>query len=262
MNWVKVVGLFTVTYANKYPYYECEPLSELAKKLEIQTFENMSLKEPGTLELIKKLEPDLIVVGSYYDIIPSEIISIPNKGIVNIHPSLLPYYKGPTPTYWVIVNNEKYTGITVHYIDNQDIDSGPIIYQERFQVPPLCTDGELRKEISERTGDIIEKALLIIRTEEPQSIKRQNYSNGSYYSRNKENLIDLNDNFDYIQRRVRALTPYPGPIIEVDNKKYWVKQVEKASGFSEVTPGWEQETYYISKVGDCFARFILERITS
>ena len=81
---------------------------------------------------IKKLSPDIIIVSSFNQIIPKPIISIPKLGVINIHPSLLPKYRGATPTVWALMNGEKETGVTIHFIEDERIDNGNIITQSRL----------------------------------------------------------------------------------------------------------------------------------
>ena len=83
-------------------------------------------------EMIVKLNIDLLISHAFMRILPKKVFSAPKYGSINIHPSLLPKYRGPSPTKWVIRNKEKVTGLTCHYID-EGIDTGDIIYQ--LEVP-------------------------------------------------------------------------------------------------------------------------------
>ena len=85
------------------------------------------------IEEIRGINPDLIISAYYRKIFPKELIEIPRLGIVNVHPSLLPYYRGPVPTAWAILNNEKEFGITIHKID-AGIDTGDILVQSTHDI--------------------------------------------------------------------------------------------------------------------------------
>ncbi|MDN3515533.1 MAG: hypothetical protein NG747_14185 [Candidatus Brocadia sp.] len=89
-------------------------------------------------QTLKSLKPDLGVSISFAQIFKSNIIRIPKKGIINIHASLLPKYRGLMPNFWVLLNGEKETGITIHYID-EGIDTGRVILQERIAIPQHIT---------------------------------------------------------------------------------------------------------------------------
>jgi methionyl-tRNA formyltransferase len=101
-------------------------------------------------EYISSAEIDLMVCHSFMKVIPESIFSAPRLGCINIHPSLLPRHRGPSPTYWVLKNGEKETGLTCHYID-KGIDTGAIISQVRVPVEP-----------NDNIGSIIEKQKLVL----------------------------------------------------------------------------------------------------
>ncbi len=101
-SFIEVVGVFTVSKPpGPFPYYECKKLYDVAEKYEIPVYEGLKLKEEQTVQLIKDLSSDLIVVSSFNQIIPESVISIPTLGVINLHPALLPKYRGATPTVWL-----------------------------------------------------------------------------------------------------------------------------------------------------------------
>ena len=93
---------------------------------------------------------DLMITHAFMTIIPKEVFSAPKYGSINIHPSLLPKYRGPSPTYWVLKNKERETGLTSHFID-EGVDTGGIISQRKIAV-----------EFHDTVSSIIEKQKLII----------------------------------------------------------------------------------------------------
>ena len=102
------------------------------------------------MNIAKEKNIDLIICHSFMKIIPKELLDLPPKGVINVHASLLPKYRGPSPTYWLLKNKEKITGITTHFMD-QGIDTGPIIYQ--IDVPV---------EIGDNIGSVIDKQKLVV----------------------------------------------------------------------------------------------------
>ena len=91
---------------------------------------------------IKDSNPDIIFSIYYRKILSKEILNIPRLGCINIHPSLLPYYRGPAPTAWALLNNEKEVGLTIHYMD-EGIDAGEILVQKKVPIHPDETGFEL-----------------------------------------------------------------------------------------------------------------------
>ena len=130
---IRIIAVFTPEKeAGPFPYYECEKLQDAVLRSGIALYEGLHFEGEKTYDIIKKLSPDIIIVSSFNQIIPKPIISIPKLGVINIHPSLLPKYRGATPTVWALMNGEKETGVTIHFIEDERIDNGNIITQSRL----------------------------------------------------------------------------------------------------------------------------------
>ena len=124
------------------------------KGLNLIEFEK-SPNEKKCIDKIKKLNADIGVVCSYNNLLSKEFLSTTKLGYINSHPSLLPYYRGAMPYFHIINNNEKVSGITLHFMD-ENFDTGDIIYQEKFDVMPFETMGT----IFNRTTYMISDALI------------------------------------------------------------------------------------------------------
>jgi len=108
------------------------PVKIEAQKLNLPIYQFNKLDQEA-IKKIKELNPDLIIVVAYGKILPAEILALPPHGCLNIHPSLLPHYRGPSPIQTAIFKGEKQTGITIIKLD-QKLDHGPIIAQETFDI--------------------------------------------------------------------------------------------------------------------------------
>lgn len=164
-----------------YPYYKCEKLHDVVIKKGIALYEGLNLKDKNNILLIESLSPDLIVVGSFNQIIPMDIISIPKLGVINVHPSLLPKYRGATPTVWALLNNEEETGVTVHFIDDEKVDSGRIISQAKLKIKPSDTDSSLRFRLAELSEEVLSDALDLIIIKGKKTFQQQDESRATYY---------------------------------------------------------------------------------
>lgn len=100
---------------------------------------------------IKKLEPDLIVVYCMSELLKNNILEIPKKGCINLHPTLLPNYRGYAPTFWTFYDYDLTPGVTVHYIDEGE-DTGDIIYQESYVLALGSTENELVENLEYKIG--------------------------------------------------------------------------------------------------------------
>lgn len=110
-------------------------LEELALAHRLTWFRCPQVNSPPSLDAVRSLAPDLIIVGGFSQILRGPLLAIPRLGSVNVHPSLLPRYRGPNPLFWVLANGEHETGVTIHLIDH-GIDSGAIVAQERIAIGP------------------------------------------------------------------------------------------------------------------------------
>ena len=179
---VELMAVITPKGENKpFPHYKCRRLQEVVTDEGIALYEGLILKEESAHEFIKTLLPDLIVVSTFRQIIPKNIISIPRLGIINVHPSLLPKYRGPTPIYWVLANGEKKTGVTVHFIEDETVDSGRIITQLILDILPSDTDAVLRKRLAMLSEKALIKALRLILKKDRKKFPLQNETEATYY---------------------------------------------------------------------------------
>lgn len=226
---IKLQAVFTSPrQTNPYPYYPCDHLYYAAKTKGVAVHEGLKIKAPETLDLINFYSPDLIVVSSFNQIITKSIIEIPRHGVINVHPSLLPLYRGTTPTVWAILNGETETGVTVHFIEDETIDSGRIILQSALTISRQETDGSLRFRLSKLSVAAILRAINLVLETDQHDFPKQDESRATYFPKRTERdaEIDVNQSFADIDRRIRAMTPYPGAYIMSDNKKHLVRSAK------------------------------------
>ena len=110
------------------------------------------------LNILNNEKPDLVIVAGLSKKIPKSFLKIPKYGFINCHPSLLPKYRGPSPEFYIIKNNEEYTGMTIHRLD-EDWDSGEILEQKKIRVNKNDCIGDLEKKETRLVGELIENIL-------------------------------------------------------------------------------------------------------
>ncbi len=151
---------------------------------------------------IRDINPDIIFSVYYRKIFPKSLLSIPRLGCVNVHPSLLPRYRGPTPTAWAILNNETKTGITIHYMD-EDIDTGDILAQEEFAINSNETGYELYTKAMTIGFQLLKKSFYKIINR--QLSPRKQSGIGSYYGKlSAKHKIDWRQKTENIKNLVRV----------------------------------------------------------
>ena len=166
--------------------------------------------ETQGLEVLKKNKVDLVSMIGWRQIVPSSILNIPKEGFISIHPTLLPYGRGPAPIINQMLEGIKNTGITLLYTD-EGTDSGDIIAQEKFIIE--CSDhaSDVYRKIEESSVSVLTKYLpLIANNNAPRT--PQDESKATIFSKPKNpNQINLQDSLDSTFRRIKALSkPYNG----------------------------------------------------
>jgi methionyl-tRNA formyltransferase len=160
---------------------------------------------------ILNLKPDLVVVAAYGQLIPKEILDTPKYGCLNVHPSLLPKYRGPSPIQAAILNGEQETGVTI-MLTEEKMDAGPIVANEKLE---MKNEKLTYQELHDKLADLGAKLLIEtipkwLRGEikpKPQEESRATYSK---ILKREDGQIDWRKTPQEIERQIRALTPWPG----------------------------------------------------
>ena len=138
-----------------------------------------NINHKDSVDLIKEYQPDLLVSILGNQIFKKQIFDLAPKGCLNLHTALLPKYRGLMPTFWVLKNEEKYTGVSVFFVD-EGIDSGPILIQEKVKIGKM-TQEELIKQTKKIGMDCIIKAVNLIQANNIKLIENSSKEK-SYYS--------------------------------------------------------------------------------
>ncbi|OGL44566.1 MAG: hypothetical protein A2149_07655 [Candidatus Schekmanbacteria bacterium RBG_16_38_11] len=203
---------------------------ELALKSNIPVFSPTDIKGDIFFETLKNLKPEIILSFYYRYLIPENILEIPAHGAINLHGSLLPKYRGRCPVNWVLINGEKTTGVTLHYM-KKSADSGDIISQQEV---PISEDDDaltLFNKITEAALSLFKKTWPLIKSGNLHPIP-QDPSKATYFSgRKPENgLIDWKREASEIHNLIRGVThPYPGAFTFYKGKKLFIWKSELIS---------------------------------
>ena len=168
-------------------------------------------ENPAELQEKKELkEAELFVLSAYGNILSKELIELPSKGVLNVHPSLLPKYRGPAPERFALLNGEKKTGVTIILMDEQ-VDHGSIVAQEEFVIPQDMKHEELHTKLGEIGGELLVKTLPLWLKGKIKP-KEQDHSKATFTKKVKkeDGRIDWNKEAEYILRQIRAFDSWPG----------------------------------------------------
>lgn len=208
-------------------------------KLPLITYEKR-LDEIDFIHKIRQLEADIAVVCSYNKKFPPELLKSVKGGFVNCHPSLLPDYRGANPYSNVLVNDEKETGITLHFMD-ENFDTGNIIAQKKVHIEKRETMGTLFNRMNYMCAELLADFLQqyevnsnVISFPQPEGEFKKA---PAIDSRNMKNFIDWSKDAAYIERFIRALNPFisamtnfRGVFVKIYSADYSDKKTKEAPG--------------------------------
>lgn len=212
------------------------PIKLRAQKYDVPVYQPEKISET-TAAQIKAFGPDLIIVFAYSHIIPKEILEIPKYGCINIHPSLLPRWRGASPVAFAILNNDEKTGVSYMLMDEK-LDHGPVIKQVEHKIPADITTDKLTEDLAILAAQKLVPTLAdyINNKIEPQP---QNESEATYSKilARDDAKINWSKSAKEIEQQVRAFYPWPGTYGSWDDKK--IKILKAALGPSEpkLSPG-------------------------
>jgi methionyl-tRNA formyltransferase len=186
------------------------PVVDLAKRHEIPVFQPKSLKGPRVERSLEDEHSDVAVVVAYGKLIPADLLDIPRLGFVNLHPSLLPRHRGPSPIQWALVCGDRITGVTTMQLD-EGMDTGPILRQTRLEIAANETSEMLAPRLAEAGADLILETLdgLEAGTVTPRPQPDDGANVTPLLRRNFAN-VDWSMPARQLVNRLRGFTPWPG----------------------------------------------------
>lgn len=150
------------------------------------------VNDPRIIGRIKKYKPDLFISIFFNQIFKTDILKIPNLGVVNFHPAYLPTYRGVSPTFWVLANQEKETGVTLHTIDDTEIDAGRIISQRKIKILPSDSETSLYRRCVLAGIEMLQEMMDDLQHNKNffDSLPKGKVKSGSYYSIPKKDAVE------------------------------------------------------------------------
>ena len=194
------------------------PVKKHALSLGIPVLQYGKIRTEG-YEDLKKLGADIFVTAAFGQIISKEIIDLPSYGIINVHASLLPKYRGSSPIQWAVINGEKKTGVTIMKTA-EGLDTGDILYAKELEILETDTAGSLFDKLGNLGSTaLIEYLKLLENGTAPIPIK-QDESQASYYPmlKKSDGLIDWKMNAQDIINKIKGVTPWPGAFTQLNGK--------------------------------------------
>lgn len=185
------------------------PVKALALDLGLPVLQPERVKDPPFLSQLARLQPELIVVAAFGQILPAALLDIPSLGCVNVHPSLLPKYRGAAPINWAIIKGETRTGVSIYLMD-KGMDTGAILMTREVEIAEAETAEELGERLSGIGGGLIKEVINGLKAgtlkPKPQDEKAASYAP---FFKKVDGLIPWQEPASQIRNRIRGMVPWP-----------------------------------------------------
>lgn len=186
------------------------PAMGAAEKHGLPVLTPIKLRSPESVEAVAELQPDLIVVAAYGQLLPRSILDLPRHGCVNVHASLLPRWRGASPISGAILAGDEFTGVTIMVMDPA-MDSGPMLAQSRTRVDDIDDTPSLEQRLSRAGAALLLSTLPCYLNGSVRPVP-QDESRATYVPivKKEDGLIDWSRPAEWIWRANRAYRPWPG----------------------------------------------------
>jgi methionyl-tRNA formyltransferase len=197
------------------------PVKLLAQRQQIPLLQPLKMKDPEFLQALAGWKPDLIAVAAFGRILTPTILSLPPRGCINVHGSLLPKYRGAGPIQWAIINGETETGITTMVMD-EGMDTGAMLLQEAIPIAPDDTADTLSPRLAELGGKLLVETIARLKagtlSPRPQDASQVTFAP---LLKKEDGAIDWALPARILANRVRGLSPWPGAYTTVTGGDRW-----------------------------------------
>ncbi|HTQ50942.1 MAG TPA: methionyl-tRNA formyltransferase [Candidatus Acidoferrales bacterium] len=211
---------------------QSSPVKVLAQKLDLPLLQPERARDEKFIAALRALQPELIVVAAYGQILPPSILDLPRHGCLNVHTSLLPKYRGAAPIQWAIAHGDAETGVTIMKMD-AGLDTGPMLAQRRTPISPEDDSASLHDRLARLGAELLGQTIpdYVAGKIQPQPQPADGASLAPKIKK-EDGRIDWGRPAQTIWNRLRAFTPWPGAFTFFDGKllKIW-----KASLAQEVS---------------------------
>ena len=212
------------------------PVKACALQSNIPVFQPQSLRNDETIELIKGMNADIIIVVAYGKILPVQILNAAKYGCINVHASILPKYRGAAPIQWAVINGDKETGVTIQQM-NEGVDTGDILRIEKTEIPFEETSEQLFERLSYIGADALLKTLEDIENDNLNPVAQPDGDFGYAKKITKElSPIDWNHSAESVHNLVRGLQTWPCALTKISGKNVKIHKTV-LSDKSGIKPG-------------------------
>jgi methionyl-tRNA formyltransferase len=212
------------------------PVKAAAVDLGLEVVQPQDLHSSELSDRLAALQPDLFAVVAF-SILPAHLLAIPRFGAINLHPSLLPAYRGAAPIIWAVINGESTTGITTFYL-NARVDAGDILMQEEVAIGPEETAGELETRLSAEGARLV---LITVDGIADHTVTPRPQTGNAFPRapklRKEDGRIDWNRPAETVRNHIRGANPVPGAFTEWEKGSLKILRARRVEGIELAAPG-------------------------
>jgi len=220
------------------------PVKKLALEREIPVVQPETLKSSEVMKKLASLKPELVIVAAFGAILPPEVISLPRFACLNVHPSLLPRHRGPSPVANTILCGDEFTGVTIMLMD-AGLDTGPILAQEKVGVSLTDTTGSLSSKLAGVSARLLLEILpKWLRGELKPQAQEESQATYSKLITSKDAELDWSLSAVELWRMVRAYNPWPSCYTWCQGKRL---KIHSVMPFSDMREGEMGEVITLEK---------------
>lgn len=213
------------------------PVKAVCQREGIPVLQPLKMKDPTFLDALRQWTPDVIAVTAYGRILPPAILTLPPRGCINVHGSLLPKYRGAGPIQWAVIRGEQQTGITTMFMA-EGMDTGDMLLQETVEIRADDTAGTLAPRLAEVGGRLLVETLRRLEagtlTPQPQDDAQATMAP---LLKKEDGVVDWTLPAAEIANRVRGLSPWPGAYTYVNGERWVLWHVAVGEEVSGAAPG-------------------------
>lgn len=209
---------------------QATPVKEAAEKYGLTVYQPRRIREPEAVEQVRALNPEVIVVVAFGQIIPQEILDMPKYGCINVHASLLPKYRGAAPIQWAVLDGEEKSGVTIMRMD-AGLDTGDMIAKAEVVLDKEETAGSLFDKLSASGAKLLVETLPVLENQ-TAVYEKQPENSPTDYARmitKQDGRIDWCSSAVKLERLVRGMSPWPSAFTSLNGKtiKVWKAAVSE-----------------------------------
>lgn len=210
------------------------PVKKFAVEKGVKVYQPENISSSEVVKTIEGIRPDLVVVVAYGAILKRSLLELPPLGCINIHPSLLPHYRGPCPIEWAIMNGESVTGVSCIYM-NEEMDAGDIIIQQKLNISISDTRATLSEKLSRLGAEVLSEVLAQFKEGKVEAYPQKGEASYAPFIKREACYIDWERGAHEIYNLVRALNPHLGARTSSDGKKVIIWETALPQKVEEVS---------------------------